>query len=152
MKRTEEFIWNRLNWKVDKYDFPRRFSCRYEDLSDDKKHNLNIDTDTAGNPVLYFTKPTIEWTLICTKQVICYDNREFIAIDLEDIDKLLPTTFGTNTVNPSLINRESKLSKMEYDQLKVYTRLGKQFILHTDKGTDLFTLWNILQMITRILS
>lgn len=98
MQHTEDFIWNRLMWKAGKYALPSAYSFYFKDLSPARQQELfpYIDVEVTGRPVLLFTKPTNEWTLICTKQVIGNNNSLTFAINLSGIDSVRASVF-TNT-------------------------------------------------------
>ncbi|HEV2353622.1 MAG TPA: hypothetical protein VGR89_05230, partial [Puia sp.] len=72
MKKTEEFIENKLIWKAKQYCLPTEFSFYFKDLSNDVQSSFldQIDVTKSGKPVLLFTSQAQEWTLICTRQVI----------------------------------------------------------------------------------
>lgn len=147
MQKTEEFILNRLLWKARKYDLPQEFSFFFNDLPTNVQIHLNSQRNIteSGIPVLFFTKPTKEWTLVCTKQVIYHDNNNTTSIYLRDIDKISSTVF-----DPSLRYQGADIRKMktksEWDTIKVTTKQEDLYILHATKGAELFALWNILLM------
>ena len=66
MQKTDEFIINRLTWKAEKFKLPTKSAFYFKDLSSDLQEYLSnqIDKETSGTPVLFFTKPTKEWTLV----------------------------------------------------------------------------------------
>jgi hypothetical protein len=151
MPKSDEFILNRLRWKARKYNLPTENSIFFNDLSSSVQAYLNSlrNITASGIPGLFFTKPTKEWTLVCTKQIICYDNNNIISINLSDIDKISSTVF-----DPAIKIPWSELSKMktksEWDTIKVTTNNGFFYVLHANKGSDLFALWNILLMMARL--
>lgn len=147
MPKTEEFILNRLLWQARKYDLPREFSFIFNDLSPDIQLYLNNQRNIAesGIPGLFFTKPTKEWTLVCTKQVIYHDNNNTISINLSDIDKVSSTVFDSNQRVQRADIRKMK-TKSEWDTIKVTTKQENIYILHANKGAELFAMWNILLM------
>ena len=87
MEKSDDFIANRLLWKAEKYKLPTKSSFYYKDLSPDIQQYLNtyFDRSTSGQPVLFFTKPTKEWTLICSRQVICNNNEKVFKINIRHI-------------------------------------------------------------------
>lgn len=151
MQKTEEFILNRLLWKARKYDLPGEFSFFFNDLPFNVQIYLNSQRNTleSGIPGLFFTKPTKEWTLICTKQVIYNDNNNIISINLRDIDKISSTVFDPNLINQRTDMRKIK-TKSEWDTIRVTTIQGDLYILHANKGSELFALWNILLMVVSL--
>ena len=133
-------------WKAKRFNLPTKSSFFYNDLSPEVHEYLIgfVDKTTSGQPVLFFTKPTNEWTLVCSRQVICSDNEKVFRIDFKDIGKFKPTALeGVSKIHPDDIKA---YKKSEWHQLTVVDRQSKYYILHADKGDDLFALWNILLM------
>ena len=151
MPKTEEFILNRLLWKAKKYDLPQQFSFFFNNLPIEDQAFLNNQRNIAesGIPGLYFTKPTKEWTLICTKQVIYYDNNNTTSIYLRDIDKISSTVFDPSLRYQGAYIRKMK-TKSEWDTVKVITKQENVYILHANNGSELFALWNILIMMASL--
>jgi hypothetical protein len=102
-------------------------------------------------PVLFFTKPTGEWTLLCTRQVICNDVKSVISLDISEIKRILPTAF-----DPTQLGKKIDIStikkKSEWDTIQIIDKQDNSYILHADKGGDLFALWNILLMMVGLYS
>jgi hypothetical protein len=96
MRKTDEFIKGRVLWKAGKYNLPNESSFFYEHLPESIKRLLikHLDKDTSGVPVLFFTKPTLKWTLVCTRQVICNNKNTVFRINFEDIRSFKPTVFA----------------------------------------------------------
>lgn len=149
MQKTDDFIINRLIWKAKKYKLPTEFSFFFTDISPVLQEYLNsqVDKENSGTPVLFFTKPTKEWTLVCTKQVICNDNEKIFRLNIRDIKNFHLTAF--EKYNSNKINiQEAK--KTEWNEVTVVDYADNKYILHADKGSDLFALWNILLMAARL--
>jgi hypothetical protein len=149
MQKDDEFIANRLIWKAGKYTLTEHFSLFFKGLTKETQQYLEarIDTTKSGIPVLFFTKPTNEWTLICTRQVIGYNNHEIICIDLSNIKSVSQTAFKRYS-NNKITYQQAK--KSEWDEVEIEDRKGNKYVFHAYKGTDLFALWNILLMAIRI--
>jgi hypothetical protein len=147
MQKTDNFIVNRLKWKAGKFGLPTKFAFYFNDLLLETKNNLadQIEKENSGTPVLFFTKPTKEWTLVCTQQVICNDNSKTVSVNISDIRRILPTAFDITLIGqPIDINTVKK--KSEWDTIKVVDKQENFEILYANKGEDLFALWNILLM------
>ena len=151
MQKTDEFIVNRLIWKAKRYKLPTKFSFFFTDLSSSLQVYLNnqVDKEKSGTPVLLFTKPTKEWTLICTRQVVCNDNEKIISINIRDIKQILSTEIDMTLFGQS-ININTVKKKTEWETIKIIDNQDDFYILHADRGKDLFSLWNILLMAVRI--
>ncbi len=147
MQKTEDFIINRLKWKADKFGLPTQFAFYFNDLSLETKNLLvnQIDKLNSGTPVLLFTKPTKEWTLVCSRQVICSDNIKTVSLNISDIRRILPTAFDITLIGERIdINTVKK--KSEWDTIKIVDKQEGSNIFYANKGEDLFALWNILLM------
>jgi len=147
MQKTDDFIINRLKWKAGKFGLPTEFAFYFNDLSLDLKNFLTnqIEQGNSGVPVLFFTKPTKEWTLVCTHQVICNDNTKTVSLNISDIQRILPTAFDTTLIGKPIDIKTVK-KKSEWDTIKVIDKQEICNILYANKGEDLFALWNILLM------
>lgn len=148
MEKTDDFIMSRLLWKAGRYDLPTSSSYYFKDISENIQTYLttHIDKETSGIPVLFFTKPTKEWTLICTREVICNDNQTIFRLNLADIKSFKPTMFEhmTGRIDPKAHK------KAEWHLVTVFDKQDNRYVLHADKGKDLFALWNILLMAARL--
>ncbi|QEC66225.1 hypothetical protein FRZ67_02470 [Panacibacter ginsenosidivorans] len=149
MQKTDEFIANRLTWKAKKYELPTKFAFFFTDLSPNLQDYLNtqVDKEKSGTPVLFFTKPTKEWTLVCTRQVVCNDNEKIFRLNFSDIRNFRPTAFekyGNNKISLQ------DARKTEWHEVTVIDYADNKHIFHADKGSDLIALWNILLMAARI--
>ena len=147
MQKTDDFIINRLKWKADKFGLPTEFAFYFNDLSLETKNHLvnHIDKVNSGIPVLFFTKPTKEWTLVCTRQVICYDNIKVVSLNLSDIKRILPTAFDVTLIGQPIDIKTVK-KKSEWDTIKIIDKKESSNIFYANEGEDLFALWNILLM------
>jgi hypothetical protein len=147
MQKTDGFIANRMIWKAAKFKLPGQHSFLYKDMSTDMQQYLIefIDVDVSGQPVLFFTKPTKEWTLLCTRQMIGKDGASVCRINIADIQAITPTVMESLRKG-QVLNFRTEGSKTEWHQLTIINRLNNHYVLHTDKGNDLFGLLNILSM------
>ena len=150
MKKTDEFLVNRLIWKAKKYNLPTNYSFFYNELSPDVQKYLNIYVEEfdTGQPVLFFTSPSNKWTLVCSRKIICNDNIGVFKISIQDIQELKPPVLGNVSSNKLVDLKESK--KSEWHQITVVDKERNSYILHADKGKDFFALWNILLMAIRL--
>ncbi len=138
---------NRLKWKADKFGLPTEFAFYFNDLSLETKNNLvsYINKMNSGTPVLFFTKPTYEWTLVCTRQVICNDNTKLVTLNISDIKRILPTAFDITLIGQP-IDITTVKKKSEWDTINIVDKQDESTIFYANKGDDLFALWNILLM------
>lgn len=147
MQKSDEYIKGRLIWKANKHSLPTRFSLLFSDLSIAIQKHLNdiINETESGIPVLFFTKATQEWTLICTRQIVCSDNQKTFRINIADIDKIRAKPLYEYSKGDTTDIKAAK-NKSEYHELSIIDKQGSIFIIHAAKGADLFSLWNILLM------
>jgi hypothetical protein len=68
---------------------------------------------------------------------------------LIDIDKISSTVFDSSLRYQGVDIRKMK-TKSEWDTIKVITKQGKVYILHANKGSELFALWNILLVMVNL--
>lgn len=137
MKKTDEYILGRIKWRFDKYEVSNDYTFFFDELSESIKAYLksNLKEDLSGIPVLFFTKPSKQWTLLCTRQVVGYSGERIFRIDFKDIKKI--EAFQTN---------RNKI-KTEWDKLSIFDKEGNCHILHTGNGYAHTALHNILLMV-----
>ncbi|WP_315821732.1 hypothetical protein [Paraflavitalea speifideaquila] len=134
MEKTDDYIKSRLLWRAKQHRLPTSSSFHFSDLDGNIKEYLvaNIN-DASGIPVLFFTKPSKEWTLLCTRQVICNNNQTVFRLALADIATFKPTV---------LENMKGRIdlkmhSKFEWHEVTVFDKRGNRYVLHAEKGEDL---------------
>lgn len=128
---------NRISWQVRQYkDSP--YIHFYSDLSPVQQELLSTHvTPDAGAPVLHFSHPNGQWTLVCTRQIVGYDKAKLVTIAVDNIQAMMPPGYMHEPYQP----------KNELHELTVTDRQGQAHTLFAAPGTDLFTLWNLLRMI-----
>ncbi|MFB0498039.1 hypothetical protein FHW88_000087 [Mucilaginibacter sp. SG538B] len=99
MKKTDEYMLNRIMWKADKHEICTMLDDHtsfFNDLSEPIKLYLksNLIAGLSGIPVLFFTKSSNQWTLLCTKQVIGCSGENIFRINFQNIAKI--EAFQTN--------------------------------------------------------
>jgi len=151
MQKSDDYIINRLLWKAEKYKLPTKSSFYFTGLSPDLQQYLSgqIEGSDSGIPVLFFTRPTREWTLLCTRQIIGHNTHHLTALYIRDIKQITTTAFDLPTAGQPFKPIAKKM-KTEWDEIKVIDRLDNAHIFYADRGTDLFALWNILLMAVRL--
>lgn len=151
MDKNADYVFGRIIWKGKNYSLPSRYAFFFNDLPSDKKASLlgQINLDTTGSPAILFTTPTNEWTLVCSKQVLSCKDDKVTAIELTEIDKITSNPMD-KLRNGQKMMEMKEYQKSEWKELAVYDKSGNKHVLNADKGSDLFTLWNILLMVTRL--
>jgi hypothetical protein len=149
MQKTDEFILNRLLWKARSYKMPGESSFFYTGLPYSIKDALDANISAAsGIPVLFFTKPTMEWTLICTREVIYSDTEKIGRVPLNCIKSLRPAIFGE--IGGKVFPDIKANPKGTWDKLTAADHENSKHLLHAKGGGDFFTMWNVLLMAVRI--
>jgi hypothetical protein len=138
MKKTDEYMLGRIKWKFNKYKISNNYTFFFEELSPSIQAYLrtSIDEHLSGIPVIFFTKPSNEWTLLCTKQVLGYTDQKIFRINLQDIA----------VISPFLIRKP----KGEWDELTVLDKQEKSYVFHTYDGYAHNALHNVLLMCCRL--
>ncbi|MBS1602942.1 MAG: hypothetical protein JST42_09760 [Bacteroidetes bacterium] len=151
MKKTEEFIENKLIWKAKQYSLPTEFAFYFKDLSNDVQSSFfaQIDVTTSGKPVLLFTSQAKEWTLICTRQVIGKDKKGILSLDFGDIKQIFSAEIGP-TLKSQAVGHKSIKPKTEWNEIAIIDRNDFSHSFYANRGSDLFSLWNILLMVKRL--
>ncbi|SHM46775.1 hypothetical protein SAMN05444266_108181 [Chitinophaga jiangningensis] len=145
INKTDEFINNRLIWKAKKYGLPQEFSLFYNDLTDEQVAYLSnyFNPDKAGIPVLFFTSPGKEWTLVCTRQIIGFDLHSHYTVCLKEVKTMFP--YAEREINDPL-QRGRAYWKKASQQLEVKTKHDVSLLFHAANPTEVCTLWNLLIM------
>jgi hypothetical protein len=153
VKKTDRHIENKLIWKAKQYDLPTEFAFYFNDLSNHTQSSflVQIDIATSGKPVLLFTRRTEEWTLICTRQVICRDKKGITNLNLGDIKQIFSPEVGPG-LNWLSVDRKSIKPKSEWSEIAIIDRSDLSHVFYANSGSDLFSLWNILLMAKRLSS
>lgn len=149
LKKTDEYIKNRLIWKAKQYSLSSEFVIFHDDLSLELATSLSkhINTGLSGIPVLLFTNPDKAWTLLCTRQVIGFDNHHIYSVHFNEIECVISKKLQelSGIERPLSMN---EIEKDEWTKLLVKTKEGKDFLFHANKGSDFFALWNIVLMVS----
>jgi hypothetical protein len=147
LHKTDEYISRRITWKAAQHALPSDFSFFYTTLPIEVKEYLStqIVTDHAEIPVIFFTKPSQEWTLLSTRQLYGRNsNGDIYGIKLADIKHFTSKKFVSEKEKFS-----TSLKKNEWHELLITDKNGQVITFHAHKGSDLFALWNILLMAVR---
>jgi hypothetical protein len=123
----------------------------FDDLSPKQQAALSshIDESSTGIPVLLFTKPGGEWTLLCTRQVVGFDGQTYCAASLGDIEELQPAEL-IELDRTQRIYKVMEIGKREFDKLALKLKNGTRIILHANKGADFYEMWSVLLMAARL--
>ncbi len=153
MIRTDEFLKQKIGWKAARHGFPTATALYYTDLPADTRLSLegHIDRASSGLPVLFFRTTTGAWTLVCTRQVISFDHEATTVCNLSAIATLRPAVLDKASKAPLLVYKEGNHDKRTWNELVATDKQGNKYILRTSPGADLFALWNILLMTTRLM-
>jgi len=153
MKKTDDYIENKLIWKAKQYKLPTEYAFYFKDISNDVQASFlaQIDATTSGKPVLLFTSGGKEWTLICTRQVVGKDTKGLQSLNFGDIKQIFSAEIGLTPQYQS-IDLKSIKPKSEWSEITVIDRNDLSHAFYANSGSDLFSLWNILLMAKRLSS
>lgn len=140
--RTDEDIRRRLILQANKHKMPYEFSFFYSDLTIDQVNALSPYIEDI--PVLLFTTPTKEWTLLCTRKAIGFDGHQHYAVAYDEIEKLQPKVLAGITDTQQRFDTVKKTGKAEWHELTISTKAGKDYTFHANKGSEFFAMWNII--------
>jgi hypothetical protein len=151
MKKTDDFIENKLIWKAKQYKLPTAFAFYFKDLSNVVQASFlcQIDIVASGKPVLLFTRRTEEWTLICTRQVFCRDKNGIASLNFGDIKQIFSAEIGP-TLKYKSADLKSIKPKAEWSEIAIIDRNDRSHAFYANSGSDLFSLRNILLIAKRL--
>ncbi|EAQ40476.1 hypothetical protein MED134_06964 [Dokdonia sp. MED134] len=153
MRKTVEFIEDRIKWRASQHNLPNKTVFLFENLTDEVKMKYlnHFDEKDSGKIILLFTDSTNNWTALGTKRIIGYDGTKLNSVKLdaiEDVDsKNRKEYFEKAEAGETKLK---KIKKRNERELLITEFDGKETIFITKKGSDLFSLWNIMIMITRL--
>ncbi|KAA1238757.1 MULTISPECIES: hypothetical protein [Aquimarina] len=153
MRKTVEFIEDRIKWRASQHNLPNKTVFLFENLTDEVKMKYlnHFDEKDSGKIILLFTDSKNNWTALGTKRIIGYDGTKLNSVKLdaiEDVDsKNRKEYFEKAEAGETKLK---KIKKRNERELLVTEFDGKETIFITKKGSDLFSLWNIMIMITRL--
>jgi hypothetical protein len=150
MRKTDSEIEKKLIWKAAKYNLPTSFSFYFKNLSVELRKDMSsqIDVAISGEPVLLFTRPIKEWTVICTRQVIGFDGHRLEKLNLADMRQMLP--HGIPPLQHQPKGARLEINKAEWNQLTIIDCNNTPYTFCAQAGPDFFALWNILLMARRM--
>jgi len=146
MEKTDEYMLKRIMWKASKYKIDERlnaYTLFFHELSEPIKAYLKSSRieDLSGIPILFFTKPTNQWTLLCTKRVIGYSGEKVFSVNFQDIADIKTYPFQIK-----------KKNKLEWDELTILDKQNNEYIFHTYDGYTHNLLHNVLLMCCQLVS
>ncbi|MBO0593957.1 hypothetical protein I2486_21365 [Cellulophaga sp. E16_2] len=150
MQKTVEFIEKRIKWKASQHNLPNKNVLLFENLTAEAKarYLTHFNENNSGKIILLFTDSKHNWTALGTKMIIGYDGTQFNSVKLssiEDVDsKNWKELFSKAEAG------ESKIKKRNERELLVTDFDGKETAFITKEGSNFFSLWNIVLMITRL--
>lgn len=152
MRKTDQDIEKKLRWNAARYCLPTSFSFYWKDLPTGRQSDVasQIDVTTSGEPVLIFTTATGKWTLICTRQVIGFDGQRLERMYLTEMRQMMP--HGIPPLGDQPNATRLTINKAEWNRLMITGSGDTSLTLYAQAGPDFFALWNILQMVRRLLN
>ena len=153
MHKTEDFIENRIKWRASKHDLPNKNVHLFENLTADKKaeYSTHFNENDCGKIILLFTDSKKNWTAIGTKKIIGFDGTNYNSVELnsiKDVDSKNRKEYFEKAETGE--TKLKKIKKRNESELLITDFNGKETIFITKKGSDLFSLWNIMMMIKQL--
>jgi hypothetical protein len=153
MQKTVEYIENRIKWRASQHDLPNKYVLFFENLSAETKtkYLAHFNEDDSGKIILLFKDSKNNWTALGTKMIIGYDGIKFNSVkfeSIEDVDSKNRKEYFSKA--ESEIVKLKKFNKRNERELLITDFEGRETVFITRKGSDLFSLWNIMIMITRL--
>jgi len=151
MPKTLEFIENRIRWRASQHDIPNKISTFFfENLTPEEQsiYLSDISKKDIGKIILIFKDSKKNWTGIGTKVILGYNGTEFQSVELnqiKDVDSKNRKEYKAESENL----KPKKFNKKNERELLIIDALGNETVFVTKKGHDLFSLWNIMLMITQ---
>ena len=148
LPKTDAYFKERYIWRAKQHIGSSEFNFFYDDLPFIQQQQLSshIDESLTGIPVLFFTTPGVEWTLLCTRQIVGFDGQ---AASIADIKAFRPAVMHGLDGAASLL-KVKEVGKTELDQLAVTMKNGEHVFFHANKGADFYVLTSILLMAVRL--
>lgn len=151
MKRSDDFIENRLRWRATKNGLPKASSFFFEDLvlSEKLRYKDELEPYKIGKPVLIFLGENGTWTIFGTLKVISGVEQSFECVSYSKIDKL---TFGDDPLQVFLKSKNLKeFVKEDQHQILVCEKGGRIVTLNGPKGYEFYIMYNILLMVNTLM-
>lgn len=153
MQKTAEFIEDRIKWRAAQCNLPNKSVFFFENLSAEAKtkYLTYFNEENSGKIILIFTDSKSNWTVLGTKKIIGFDGTKLNSANLDSIQDL-----GSKKWNEHFLKAEAgqtkpkKINKQNECEFLVTDFDGKETVFITEKGSDFFSLWNIVLMITRL--
>ena len=153
MQKTVEFIEDRIKWRASQHSLPNKSVFLFENLTDEikPKYLTHFDEKDSGKVILLFTDSKNNWTALGTKMIVGFDGEKLNSVKLNSIKEVISKNLkeqhlkadsGKTKLKKIKKRNECELSIMDFDE--------NETVFITKKGTDFFSLWNIILMIKRL--
>ncbi|WP_020409586.1 hypothetical protein [Hahella ganghwensis] len=135
MKNTESFIENRIRWRADQHDIPKRNTYFWE--ADRDKPNIEFSKD-IGRPILVSESDAPGCIVLCTRGAVVSYKGSITAFKYSEIDE----------IHDSTVKPDEK--KEDLSRLIVSLKGGEKVRAPAETGGPAFCVWNILIMLMRM--
>ncbi|WP_024769099.1 hypothetical protein [Aquimarina macrocephali] len=153
MKKTPDFIEDRIKWRASQRSLPNKNVFLFENLNDKvkMKYLTHFDEENSGKIILLFTDSKKNWTALGTKMIIGYNGAKLNSIKLDSIQDVISKNLKEQYLQAEAGETKlKKIKKRNERELSVIDFNGNETVFITKKGNDFFSLWNIVLMITRL--
>ncbi len=144
MKKTIQFLENRIKWKASQYNLPNENVFLFENLNEENKmkYLTHFNEHDSGKIILLFTDSKKNWTALGTKMMFGFDGLKLSSVKLNSIKSVISKNLKDHHKTNIKKREEHKLSVIDFNE--------NETIFITKKGSDFFSLWNIILMIVRL--
>jgi hypothetical protein len=140
MKKSEEFIEQRILWAAGRHNLPSKNSFPIQDIGDVNFAGLELaKLEYLGKPIYLFFEDECNWSVLGTLGITGLNDSTYNSIKYEEIKDL-------EGFDELKIGRKRK---GDLNELKVITS-QKMTVFRSKSGGDFFALWNICLMLQRI--
>ena len=153
MQKTVEFLEDRIKWRASKHNLPNKSVFLFENLTDEikMKYLTHFDEKDSGKVILLFTDSKKNWTALGTKMIVGFNGNKLNSVKLNSIKEVISKNLKEHHLKRD--SRKTKLKKIKKEnesELSIMDFDGNETVFITNNGSDFFSLWNIIIMITRL--
>jgi ribosomal protein L40E len=139
----DQLVENRILYKATRKGLPGKRTHHFQNLAPITQAEIRDASGKAivGYPVLVFYDSSSRWTLLTTREVIGWNERELHSVKLADM-----VSVGDKRKQPPADATFQEVSqwKVSLEQLRIADRHGNEIIVWVPWGSEAYALWGIL--------
>ncbi|SEC41862.1 hypothetical protein SAMN04489761_2939 [Tenacibaculum sp. MAR_2009_124] len=154
MKRSDEYLENRIRWRVRKNNVLCSKVSFFEDLDKLKQQKLIalLTPQNIGNPVVYFKGRKRNWTIIGTQKIACGNDTFADSIAYENINQWTPYDYPLDEPKTTIEYLKARyfgyIKRLQY-KILMEEKGGRRVIFYGPRGWKLYDILNITLMMER---